>query len=102
MAIVGLKSPFKKTEKESPFKAPIDPVTAVKLGTTVLGFFGARKARRRQAKLDREARARMEEMREQYMGIEFKNPYSGLENPYSSIWFLCSCAAILAEACLAC
>ncbi len=83
MAIVGLKSPFKKTEKESPLK--MDPLTAVQLGTAVLGFFGARKARKRQAKLDREARKRLEEMRQEYMGIEFKNPYSGLENPYSNI-----------------
>ena len=71
MAIVGLKSPFKKIKKESPFKAPIDPITAVKLGTTILGFFGARKARRRQARLDAEARDRLEEMRQEYMGFEF-------------------------------
>jgi len=81
MAIVGLKSPLKK---RSPMKA-IDPVTAVQLGTTVLGFFGKRKAKREAARRDADARARLEEARKAYMDIEFTNPYEGLTNPYSGM-----------------
>ena len=63
MAIKGLKSPFKK--KASPLK--MEPFTAIQLGTAVLGYFGKRKARKRMAKQNRDAQARLEEMREQYI-----------------------------------
>ena len=81
MAIKGLKSPFKK--KASPLK--MEPFTAIQLGTAVLGYFGKRKARKRMAKQNRDAQARLEEMREQYMDLEFTNPYAGLQSPYENM-----------------
>ena len=77
MAIVGLK-------KISPFKV-IDPVTAISLGSSVLGLFGAGKARRAARRQDAEARERLAEAREAYNAIEFTNPYEGITNPYEGI-----------------
>jgi len=76
MAIVGLK-------KISPFK--IDPATAISLGTSVLGLFGAGKARKDAKRRDAEARRRLAEAREAYNAIEFTNPYEGITNPYEGI-----------------
>ena len=76
MAIVGLK-------KVSPFK--IDPVTAISLGTSVMGLFGASRARRDARAADIEARKRLQEAREAYNAIEFTNPYEGITNPYEGI-----------------
>ena len=78
MAIVGLK-------KISPLKLPIDPVTAISLGTSVMGLFGAGKARRDSRRRDAEARERLAEAREAYNAIEFTNPYEGITNPYEGI-----------------
>ena len=66
MAIVGLK-------KISPFKV-IDPITAISLGSSVLGLFGAGKARKDSRRRDAEARERLAEAREAYNAIEFTNP----------------------------
>ncbi len=76
MAIVGLK-------KISPFK--IDPATAISLGTSVLGLFGAGKARKDAKRRDAEARRRLAEAREAYNAIEFTNPYEGITNPYEGV-----------------
>ena len=76
MAIVGLK-------KVSPFK--IDPVTAISLGTSVMGLFGASRARRDARAADIEARKRLQEAREAYNAIEFTNPYEGITNPYEGV-----------------
>jgi len=78
MAIVGLK-------KISPLKVPIDPVTAISLGSSVLGMFGAGKARKDARRRDAEARERLAEAREAYNAIEFTNPYEGITNPYEGI-----------------
>ena len=76
MAIVGLK-------KISPFK--IDPVTAISLGSSVLGLFGAGKARKDARRRDAEARERLAEAREAYNAMDFTNPYEGITNPYENI-----------------
>ena len=76
MAIVGLK-------KVSPFK--IDPATAISLGTSVMGLFGASRARRDARAADIEARKRLQEAREAYNAIEFTNPYEGITNPYEGV-----------------
>mgnify|MGYP003125125214 FL=1 len=83
MAIVGLK-------KISPFK--VDPVTAglsvnaaIGLGTSIMGLFGASRARRDARRADAEARKRLQEAREAYNAIEFTNPYEGITNPYEGI-----------------
>lgn len=76
MAIVGLK-------KISPFK--IDPLTAISIGSSVLGFFGAKKAKKAAARRDAEARARLAEARDAYNAIEFTNPYEGITNPYEGL-----------------
>jgi hypothetical protein len=76
MAIVGLK-------KISPFK--MDPLTAISIGSSVLGFFGAKKAKRAAARRDAEARARLAEARDAYNAIEFTNPYEGITNPYEGL-----------------
>jgi len=78
MAIVGLK-------KISPFKIPIDPMTAISLGSSVLGLFGAGKARKAARRQDAEARERLAEARDAYNAIEFTNPYEGVTNPYEGI-----------------
>jgi len=78
MAIVGLK-------KISPLKLPIDPLTAISLGSSVLGLFGAGKARKDARRRDAEARARLAEAREAYNAIEFTNPYEGVTNPYEGV-----------------
>ena len=77
MAIVGLK-------KISPVKF-MDPVTAISLGSSVLGLFGASKARKDARRADREARKRLAEARDAYNAIEFTNPYEGITNPYEGI-----------------
>ena len=76
MAIVGLK-------KISPFK--IDPITAISLGSSVLGLFGASKARKDARRQDAEARKRLAQAREDYNAIEFTNPYEGITNPYEGV-----------------
>ena len=76
MAIVGLK-------KISPFK--LDPVTAISLGSSVLGLFGASKARKDARRRDAEARRRLAEAKEAYNAIEFTNPYEGVTNPYEGV-----------------
>ncbi len=78
MAIVGLK-------KISPLKFPIDPVTAIGIGSSLLGLFGASKARKDARRRDAEARRRLAEAREAYNAIEFTNPYEGITNPYEGI-----------------
>ena len=77
MAIVGLK-------KISPLKF-IDPVTAISLGTSIAGLFGAGKARKDARRRDAEAKARLAEAREAYNAIEFTNPYEGITNPYEGV-----------------
>ena len=77
MAIVGLK-------KISPLKF-IDPVTAISLGTSIAGLFGAGKARKDARRRDAEARRRLAEAREAYNAIEFTNPYEGITNPYEGV-----------------
>ena len=77
MAIVGLK-------KISPMKF-MDPMTAISVGTSLAGLFGAGKARKASRRADAEARARLAEARDAYNAIEFTNPYEGVTNPYENI-----------------
>jgi len=77
MAIVGLK-------KISPMKF-VDPMTAISVGTSLAGLFGAGKARKASRRADAEARARLAEARDAYNAIEFTNPYEGVTNPYEGI-----------------
>lgn len=76
MAIVGLK-------KISPLK--LDPMTAISVGTSLAGLFGAGKARKAARRQDAEARARLAEARDAYNAIEFTNPYEGVTNPYEGV-----------------
>ena len=80
MAIVGLKSisPMK-------FLAGLSATTAIGIGSSLIGAFGARKARKTARRQDAEARKRLQEGREAYNAIEFTNPYEGITNPYEGI-----------------
>ena len=84
MAIVGLKkiSPFKVTD---PVTAGLSVNAAIGLGTSIMGLFGASRARKDARKADAEARKRMQEARDAYNAIEFTNPYEGITNPYEGI-----------------
>ena len=75
---VGYRSPFKN--KSSPMKV-LDPMTTMALigaAGQVLGVLIGGKARRRE-----QADARRENIaaRKAYMGIEYTNPYEGMQNP---------------------
>ena len=63
----------------------IDPVTAkflVSTGVSVLGSLFGRKKRRKELKA---ANAERRQMKQQYMNLDFSNPYQNLSNPYSSM-----------------
>ena len=88
MAIVGLKkiSPFKVAAAAA--AGPLAGLTAsaaIGLGTSIIGLFGASRARRDARRADTEARKRLQEAREAYNAIEFTNPYEGITNPYEGI-----------------
>ena len=79
---VGYRSPFKN--KSSPMKV-LDPMTTMALisaGGQILGGLIGGKARRRE-----QADARRENIaaRKAYMGIEYTNPYEGMQNPYTGM-----------------
>tara|TARA_R100001591_G_scaffold64007_1_gene73761 strand:- start:2018 stop:2797 length:780 start_codon:yes stop_codon:yes gene_type:complete len=77
----------------------IDPLTAVKIGTTLFSFFSGNKAKKQAQKsqqlaaeqaaaqlaLQKEQMALLEAQRERYRQFEFTNPYADLENPYEDI-----------------
>ena len=63
----------------------LDPVTTKLLVTTgvqVLGSLFGRKKRRRELKA---ANAERKEMKQQYMNLDFSNPYENLSNPYTNM-----------------
>ena len=63
----------------------MDPVTTKLLVTTgvqVLGSLFGRKKRRRELKA---ANAERREMKQQYMNLDFSNPYENLSNPYTNM-----------------
>ena len=63
----------------------MDPVTTkllVSTGVQVLGSLFGRKKRRRELK---RANAERREMKQQYMNLDFSNPYTNLSNPYSNM-----------------
>lgn len=63
----------------------MDPVTTkllVSTGVQVLGSLFGRKKRRRELK---RANAERREMKQQYMNLDFSNPYANLSNPYSNM-----------------
>ena len=80
MAIVGLKSisPMK-------FLAGLSATTAIGIGSSLIGAFGASRARKDARRADAEARKRLQEGREAYNAIEFTNPYEGITNPYEGV-----------------
>ena len=73
------------------YKQMIDPITALKIGTTVLSFFGSNKSRNQanalrdeqmrilNEKLDiqKEEQRKLDEQRQEFKDMEFVNPYAG-------------------------
>ena len=82
MAIVGLRSPFKKRQgKESPMKfAQFLPVIAAGLN-----YVASRKASKTAERMRKQDQAQFEEQKEAFEAYEFTNPYEGIENPYSNL-----------------
>lgn len=63
----------------------MDPVTTkllVSAGTQILGSMFGRKKRRREA---RQAQAEMEKYKQEYLNLDFSNPYTDMKNRYSSM-----------------
>lgn len=63
----------------------MDPVTTkllISAGTSILGSFIGRKKRRRE---QRQANAQLKEMKQQYMNLDFSNPYEDMKNPYDNM-----------------
>jgi len=63
----------------------LDPVTSkflIQTGVTVLGSLFGRKKRRKELKA---ANAERKEMKQQYMNLDFSNPYEKLTNPYKNM-----------------
>lgn len=82
MAIVGLRSPFRKRqEKDSPMKF-VQFVPAIAAG---LGYLSSRKASRKAQRMRMEDQAQFQEQKEAFEAYEFTNPYEGIENPYSDL-----------------
>ena len=81
MAIVGLRSPFRKRqEKDSPMKAAWIP-----LAVAGLNLLSQRKAQKQANRNRREDQAKFEEMQAAFNELEFTNPYEGVSNPFSDI-----------------
>lgn len=63
----------------------LDPVTTkllISAGTQIIGsMFGRKKRRRQQLK----ANAELKEMKQQYMNLDFSNPYKDMKNPYDGM-----------------
>ena len=82
MAIVGLRSPFRKRqEKESPMKF-VNFIPAIAAG---LGYLSSRKASKKAQRMRMEDQAQFQEQKEAFEAYEFTNPYEGIENPYSNL-----------------
>jgi|TARA_R110000737_G_scaffold300432_2_gene307343 hypothetical protein len=63
----------------------MDPVTTkllISAGTQILGGMFGRKKRRREA---RQAQAEMEKYKQEYLNLDFSNPYTGMENQYKGM-----------------
>ena len=78
MAIVGLTSPFRKKTRQK--ESPVKWWQAVAAGLQLWQGYKARKEAKRQDRLNR---ADMEKRRQDFMNLEFTNPYAGMKNPYA-------------------
>ena len=70
----------------------IDPITAIKLGSTVVDTIGsifgrsrAKKQERRQKQKAKEAKREMERMKQAYASISTDNPFLNMENVYEDL-----------------
>ena len=75
----------------------MDPLTAIKIGTTVLSFFGARDARKdaqrlqreqmrimeEKLQIQREEQAKLDAQRQEFKDMEFVNPYAGFADLFA-------------------
>ena len=63
----------------------MDPVTTkllISAGTQILGGLFGRKKRRREA---RQAQAEMQKYKQEYLNLDFSNPYTGMENQFQGM-----------------
>jgi len=75
----------------------IDPITAIKIGTTIMSFFGARSARKdaqrlqkeqmriqeEKLEIQREEQAKLDAQRQEFKDMEFVNPYAGFADLFA-------------------
>ena len=75
----------------------MDPITALKIGTTVMSFFGAQDARRdakrlqreqmrimeEKLQIQREEQAKLDAQRQEFKDMEFVNPYAGFADLFA-------------------
>ena len=75
----------------------MDPITALKIGTTVLSFFGARDARKdaqrlqkeqmriqeEKLRIQKEEQAKLDAQRQEFKDMEFVNPYAGFADLFA-------------------
>ena len=78
-AIVGLTSPLNKNTKASPTKSWL-AIAGAAIGV-ISGLSARRKARAQQ----RAAQEELEASRKAWEGMEFTNPYAGIQNPYANL-----------------
>ena len=84
------KSPLKNTLLANPAVQS----ALVSAGASILGGLFGRKKRRREK---RQALAEMEQMKAEYMNLDFSNPYANLENPYEDLTVNLKQAEFMAE-----
>jgi len=94
------KSPLKQLGTDPATQAAITklgaPVTGalISAGVSILGGLFGRKKRRREK---RQALAEMQQMKSEYMNLDFSNPYANLENPYEDLTVNLKQAEFMAE-----
>ena len=82
---VGYRSPFNKISsvKASPMKALPWAQIAVAAAPGIISAVGSLFGRKKRKAEQRAARERLEQAKEKFESIEYKNPYENLTNPYA-------------------
>jgi len=77
--LVGYSSPFKKN---SPLKNPL-ALAAISAIPGIITAAGSLLGRKKRAQEQETAKAELEKAKQDYMGMEFKNYYADMKNPYA-------------------
>lgn len=82
---VGYRSPFNKLSsiKASPLKNPMLIQAGIAAAPGIISAVGSLFGRKKRKAEQRAARERLEQAKEKFESIEYKNPYEDLTNPYA-------------------